>query len=384
MEGEEYQDSLVVYRPVLSETLGQGYLKKFSVNETKSYSRIIYTDKEAGDAGLFRFVPATETTYYIQNKASGMYLSCNAENQIVLSATTPFTFNVESIGCGACVINCFYISGEAKDQLYADPTTNTLVTSAAKSLGSNAMMFIEETEETGDVSVPSSIEVKMWPGALYAYTFPTDVTFDDNVEVFDAAGFEFDEESNKNQVILGKAASNTVTAGTPVIVRTKSEFKKSYASALEYLLEAKQEEAGCEINRAEIKTITEDFDAANYETVTVTVGGNYISQLPEPSSMLTGSFGTVTVPQNTTSVIVGDNAVKPGSADAFGAFIAVPTEDIVSEKSWRWKIGTPVITIISEPYSTKAQQPNVVKFIEDGRVVIVKDGVKFDLTGRKI
>ncbi len=335
-EGEEYTDSAQVYRP---------YLDNASLNEG---SNLIFTDEDAGDAGLFRFVVATDTTYYLQNKATGLYVGKNASNRVVLSVT-PMTFNTEAIGYGASVINSFFISGEKHQPLHGERSTNLLVTWNVKTLGSNSMIFIEDANIEGEPASVENLSIKMWPGALYGFTFPVDVTFDPaKVEVFDAAGFEtITDADNKiytNTVILAPAESTTVKAGTPVIVRTKDEFPGTRNELLTAAKAQWLEEEGAEgLTRQVQKEKTEEFDNEYYVTVGLTVApeAEYISKLPEATSMLTGAFGSVKVPEGTTSVCPVDNNMRKANADVFESFVAVPTDQIKTgaQYKWNWRIG---------------------------------------------
>lgn len=335
-EGEEYTDSAQVYRP---------YLDPASLNEG---SNLIFTDEDAGDAGLFRFVVATDTTYYLQNKATGLYVGKNASNKVVLSVT-PMTFNTEAIGYGASVINSFFISGEKHQPLHGERSSNLLVTWNVKTLGSNSMIFIEDANIEGEPASVENLSIKMWPGALYGFTFPVDVTFDPaKVEVFDAAGFEVvtddDNKKYENTVILAKAEGTTVKAGTPVIVRTVDEFPGTRNELLTAAKAQWLEEEGAEgLNRQVQKEKTEEFDNEYYVTVGLTVApeAEYISKLPEATSMLTGAFGSVKVPEGTTSVCPVDNNMRKANADVFESFVAVPTDKIQTgaKYKWNWRIG---------------------------------------------
>ena len=335
-DGEEYIDSSRVSRPRLcvdGETLNEG-------------SNIIFTNEEIGDEGLFRFVEATDTTYYIQNKATGLYLNLNSSNKVILSVT-PMTFNTQAIGYGASLIYSFYISGEKVNPLHAERSTNTLVTWNATTLGSNSMLFIEDAEVEGDAGSLENVSLKLWPGSLYAYTFPMDVTFDPaQVEVFNAAGFEVvtDDENKKyeNTVILANAEGTFVKAGTPVIIRTLDEYPGKRSDLLTEAKAQWVEEEGAEtVTRQYQLEKTAEFDNEYYVNVSIAAGNKYISEVPEATSMLVGAFGKVTVPAGTTSVCPAENSVAKATAGVFQAFVAVPTDQIQTgaKYKWNWRIG---------------------------------------------
>lgn len=393
-EGEEYMDSSRVYRPRLcvdGETLNEG-------------SNIIFTNEEVGDAGMFRFVTATDSTYYIQNKATGLYLNINSANKVVLSVT-PMTFNTQAIGYGASLIYGFYISGEKVNPLHAERATNTLVTWNATALGSNSMLFIEDAETEGDAGSLENVSLKLWPGSLYAYTFPMDVTFDPaQVEVFDAAGFEVvtDDENKKyeNTVILANAEGTFVKAGTPVIIRTLDEYPGKRSDLLTEAKAQWVEEEGAEtVTRQYQLEKTAEFDNEYYVNVSIAAGNKYISEVPEATSMLVGAFGKVTVPAGTTSVCPAENSVAKATAGVFQAFVAVPTDQIQTgaKYKWNWRVGqvepayivgdannngeveigdvTSVLTLMATPeaegYNNKAADANQNGEIEIGDVTTI-------------
>ena len=335
LAGEEYTDTVQVYRPRLDdESLNVG-------------SNLIFTDEDAGDAGLFRFVAATDSTYYIQNKATGLYLGKNSSNKVVLSLS-PMTFNTEAIGYGASVINSYFISGEKHQPIHAELSTNLLVTWNVRTLGSNSMLFIEDANIEGEPGWVD-LSMKMWPGELYGFTFPVKVMFDpDKVEVFDRAGFEVvtddDAKIYNNTVVLAKAEGTQVEAGTPVIVRTLDEYPGSRTELLNAAKAQWLEDEGAEgVTRQFQKEKTEEFDEEHYVIVDMILDADtaFISKLPEAKTMLTGAFGTVKVPEGTTSVCPVDNTVRRANADVFESFIAVPTDKIETgaKYKWNWRIG---------------------------------------------
>ena len=393
-DGEEYIDSSRVSRPRLcvdGETLNEG-------------SNIIFTNEEIGDEGLFRFVEATDTTYYIQNKATGLYLNLNSSNKVILSVT-PMTFNTQAIGYGASLIYSFYISGEKVNPLHAERSTNTLVTWNATTLGSNSMLFIEDAEVEGDAGSLENVSLKLWPGSLYAYTFPMDVTFDPaQVEVFDAAGFEVvtDDENKKyeNTVILANAEGTFVKAGTPVIIRTLDEYPGKRSDLLTEAKAQWVEGEGAEtVTRQYQLEKTAEFDNEYYVNVSIAAGNKYISEVPEATSMLVGAFGKVTVPAGKTSVCPAENSVAKATAGVFQAFVAVPTDQIQTgaKYKWNWRVGqvepayivgdangngeveigdvTSVLTLMATPeaegYNNKAADANMNGEIEIGDVTTI-------------
>ena len=340
--GEEYEDSLAVYSASLISDPAE-----MDIN-----TNIIFTDDESkgGDAGLFRFIEARtqgdQTLYYMQHKASGLYLSQKGSRFAL--GITPVLVRPEAMGYGASLITAFQISGERINPLHAERTTNTLVNWTSTNIGSNSMLFIENTDEVGEPNVLDSLSLKVWPGEFNSYVFPCDVTFGDNVEVIDGADFmadDYDENAPKNVVILNKTENKTIAAGSPVIVRTTDEYVNKSEALEAYLAERAPEGTGYDsyygtpcLNKAEIKQYTEEFYAENMKSIKLTAGDGFVSAPQPAQSMLIGSMGTVTPkPEGTTSVLIYDGGtVARGNGSAWSAYIAVPTESIITSARAKW------------------------------------------------
>ncbi len=340
--GEEYEDSLAVYSASLISDPAE-----MNIN-----TNIIFTDdaNKGGDASLFRFIEAKtqgdSTFYYMQHKASGLYLSQKGNKFAI--GITPVLVRPEAMGYGASLITAFQISGERINPLHGERTTNTLVNWTSTNIGSNSMLFIENTDEVGEPNVLDSLSLKVWPGEFNSYVFPCDVTFGDNVEVIDGADFmadDYDENAPKNVVILNKTENRTIAAGSPVIVRTTDEYVNESEALEAYLAERAPEGSGYDsyygtpcLNKAEIKQYTEEFYAENTKSIKLTAGDEFVSAPQPAQSMLIGSMGTVTPkPEGTTSVLIYDGGtVAKGNGSAWSAYIAVPTESIITSARAKW------------------------------------------------
>ena len=346
LRDQEYQDSLYIYNTTLITNPAE-----MNIN-----TNIIYTDAadKGGDAGLFRFIEAKtqgdSTLYYVQHKASGLYLSQKGSKFAI--GVTPVLVYPEAMGYGACLVTAFHISGEKIAPLHGERSTNTLVNWNATNIGSNSMLFIENTDATGDAGKLENLSLTMWPGEFTTYVFPSEVTFGEGVTIYNRAGFRADnsdENAPKNVVVLNKTDEKTVAAGTPVIVRTTDEYIDE-AEALEaYLAERAADGTGDDngtpcLNKAEIKQFTEEFYAANEKKISITAKTEkFVNKPQSTSSMLIGSMGAVTAkPENTTSVLIyNGGTVAKGNGSVWSAYIAVPTESILTSAKvkWSWEEG---------------------------------------------
>ena len=158
---------------------------------------------------LFRFIQATDSTYKIQNKATGLFL-----NGAALSAH-PAYYDVKAIGTGANVIGWTDLFGNRQQSyLHAQRADNRLVTWNDTTLGSNSMMMIEEVEAVAEAPATEYVQ-KLWPGMVYTYTYPVDVTVSEGATAY---GAEFVVTESDTTVVLKAFAENKVAKGLPFIL----------------------------------------------------------------------------------------------------------------------------------------------------------------------
>ena len=162
---------------------------------------------------LFRFIQATDSTYMIQNKATGLFI--HGGYPPYLSAV-PSYFNVKAIGAGANLIGALTIFGgdeEGYNYLHGERSTNTLTTWDSENLGSNSMIMIEEVEAVAEAPT-TEYTAKMWPGKVYTYTMPVDVKVIDGATAYGAELVVAEEDTT---IVLKAIEAETISAGTPFI-----------------------------------------------------------------------------------------------------------------------------------------------------------------------
>ena len=158
---------------------------------------------------LFRFIQATDSTYMIQNKATGLFL-----NGTALSAH-PTYYDVKAIGAGANIIGWTDLFGNRQQSyLHGQRDDNRLVTWNATTLGSNSMMMIEEVEAVAEEPATEYVQ-KLWPGMVYTYTYPVDVTVTEGATAYGAELVVSEEDTT---VVLKAFAENKVAKGLPFIL----------------------------------------------------------------------------------------------------------------------------------------------------------------------
>lgn len=163
---------------------------------------------------LFRFIQATDSTYMIQNKATGLFI--HGGYPPYLSAV-PSYFNVKAIGAGANLIGALTIFGgdeEGYNYLHGQRSTNTLTTWDSENLGSNSMIMIEEVEAVAEEPATEYVQ-KLWPGKVYTNTYPVDVTVSEGATVYGAELVVTEEDTT---IVLKNFEAETIKAGIPFIL----------------------------------------------------------------------------------------------------------------------------------------------------------------------
>ena len=186
---------------------------------------------------LFRFIQATDSTYMIQNKATGLFI--HGGYPVYLSAI-PSYFDVKAIGAGANLIGALTIFGgdeEGYNYLHGERSTNTLTTWDSENLASNSMIMIEEAEAVAEEPATEYVQ-KLWPGKVYTYTMPVDVTVGEGATAYGAV-LEVTEEDTT--VVLKTFAEKAIKHGTPFIMITDEAEDFEYKTTAARLKEIASE-----------------------------------------------------------------------------------------------------------------------------------------------
>ena len=162
---------------------------------------------------LFQFIQATDSSYIIQNKATGLFV--RAGHPVTLSAV-PSYFDVKAIGAGANLIGYTDVLGKTDGShvyLHGERSTNFVTKWEANTIGSNSMMMIEEVEAVAEAPA-TEYTAKMWPGKVYTYTMPVDVKVVDGATAYGAELVVAEEDT---AIVLKAIEAETISAGTPFI-----------------------------------------------------------------------------------------------------------------------------------------------------------------------
>ena len=237
--------------------LGQGFTEYvgFTNNEGENDTVAVYSveEKDAFYAGdnmyffedadfsegedLFRFIQATDSTYMIQNKATGLFI--HGGYPAYLSAI-PSYFDVKAIGAGANLIGALTIFGgdeEGYNYLHGQRSNGILTTWDSENLASNSMIMIEEVEAVAEEPATEYVQ-KLWPGKVYTYTMPVDVTVGEGATAYGAV-LEVTEEDTT--VVLKTFAEKAIKHGTPFIMITDEAEDFEYKTTAARLKEIASE-----------------------------------------------------------------------------------------------------------------------------------------------
>ena len=249
-------------------------------------------DEDAGDASLFRFIAASDSTFMIQNKATGLYV--RATYPVTLSAI-PSVYEFAAIGAGASTLRAYNVIGtedNGYNYLHAQRSTNTLTTWDANSLGSNSMMFIEAVEEVTDAPSNEYVQ-KLWPGQFNAYAMPVDVTVGKGATAY---GAQLNVTEEDTTVVLMAIEAETIKAGTPFILVADLDGEYiTYADRLAQIKENLKADKGGEELNSQDNVMAAEIIAEEYAQIGMTHGEVIAAQEVDTLCNLVGTFENVTV-----------------------------------------------------------------------------------------
>lgn len=196
-------------------------------------------DEVAEGANLFRFIQATDSSFIIQNKATGLFLRGGQPTSL---SAIPTYFEVNAIGAGANLVSYTDVLGKTPGvhkNLHAEQSTNRLTCWETNTLGSKSMMYITEAEEVGEAPATTYTK-KQWPGEIYTYTMPVDVKIlSDNATAYAAEVSLGTEEQKDTTIVLKKINDEVIKAGYPFLLIT--DLDGDYISYTDRQKEVEQE-----------------------------------------------------------------------------------------------------------------------------------------------
>ena len=192
---------------------------------------------------LFQFIQATDSTYMLQNKATGLFVRSGYPASL---SAIPSYFSTKAIGAGASIIAQTSVLGTADAgyaYLHAQRADNRLTTWSSTNLASNSMLVIEEVEAVSEAPA-TAYKQNLWPGKVYTYTMPVDVTVGEGAKAY---GAQLNVTEEDTTIVLQAIAEQPIKAGTPFIMIADMEGDYvTTTAALAAIKEAIKEEVGAE------------------------------------------------------------------------------------------------------------------------------------------
>lgn len=319
----ERVDTLDIRTIALAEELTDGSLLFYHDAETE------FSQGE----DLFRFIQATDTSYMIQNKATGLFLRAGFSGS-TLSAV-PSYFSQHAIGAGANLLSYTNVLGDTPgrhDNLCGQLSQNLLVTWQDDALGTNSMIIIEEA---GDVTEEPATEYvrKLWPGQFQALTMPVDITIAPDAGAT-AYGAELVVSEADTVIVLKNIEAQVIKAGTPyILIADPGEEYVSPDDVLKQIAQDLMQATGQ-------YGIQEQYEAGlelNSYYVDVTLDhGMAVDTLQKGNGHLTGTLRSEEVKAGKGILVNGNgfrHALVDTYTDEYGAYIAcdfdAETEDVL-------------------------------------------------------
>ena len=210
--------TLTTYVPYITDEGNEDTVTVHSVETTEEWfngDNLGFFEEEFEDGeDLFQFIQATDSSYIIQNKATGLFV--RGGRPMTLSAIPSYFSSNQALGAGGNAIAYTNVLGEAESAhvyMHAEQQTQLLTAWQDKS-ALKSMMMIEEVEAVTEAPA-TEYTTKLWPGKVYTYTMPVDVKVLDGATAY---GAELSMEENDTTVVLKAIASETISAGTPFIM----------------------------------------------------------------------------------------------------------------------------------------------------------------------
>lgn len=172
------------------------------------------------DMALFRFISVGDNEFYIQNKATGLYLQKKIDNNdgIYLSLH-PSVFSQEVTGWGQNALFIKTLSGEQQNPLHFARNTNVVITYGGygNSDGRRGCFYIETAGDVASSYAQNTTNLKVWDGAMIARCYPISLKTTDASQgtLYAVSAVERDEA--EVSVTLKPMANGEAAAGRPFI-----------------------------------------------------------------------------------------------------------------------------------------------------------------------
>ena len=285
---------------------------------------MFFEDELTNGEDLFRFIAVSDSTYMIQNKATGLYVRATYPARL---SAVPSVYKHTAIGAGANLLRAYNVIGgedTGYNCLHVERSTNKLTTWDSENLGSNSMLLIEEAEEVTEAPANSYIQ-KLWAGQLNAYAMPVDVTIGEGATAY-AAKLNVTEEDTT--VVLMAIEAETIKGGTPFILVADAEDEYiSIADRKAQIIANLKNDLGDAYTSND--ELSADIILAEEYTQIEMTHGETLAQTVDTLGNLVGAFGKTLVEAGK-AVVVKENGfahhMVGGQLDAYTAWVKADFE----------------------------------------------------------
>lgn len=199
-----------VIRPIAKEKVSLEHVTYFDAKE----------DIENLDMALWRFIPVGDNEFYIQNKATGLYLQKKIENNDGLCVGLhPSIFSQEITGYGQNALFIKTLSGEQQNPMHFARNANIVLTygNYGDSDGRRGCFFIEEAEDVASDYAQNETNMAVWSGAMIARCYPISLKANNESDGVMYTVSSINTEDAVVELTLQVMAGNEAAAGRPFI-----------------------------------------------------------------------------------------------------------------------------------------------------------------------
>lgn len=172
------------------------------------------------DMALFRFIAVGNNEFYIQNKATGLYLQKKPEsNDGIYLSLHPSIFSQEVTGYGQNALFIKTLNGEQQNPLHCARNTNVVITYGGygNSDGRRGCFFIETVGDVASNYAQNTSHLAVWDGAMIACCYPVSMKITDTSEGAIYTVSSVQRSDAEVEVTLQPMANDEAAAGRPFI-----------------------------------------------------------------------------------------------------------------------------------------------------------------------
>ena len=289
-------NSIKAYESYENEDGTAGEVTVYDVEEAEEFFEgqklMFFEDELSNGEDLFRFIAVSDSTFMIQNKATGLYI--RATHPATLSAI-PSVYQQFAIGAGGNVLRAYNVNGgedNGYNYLHGQVADMALVSWDEASLGSRSMFLIEEVEAVSDVPSNEYVQ-KLWPGQLNAYAMPVDVTVGEGATAY---GAQLNVTEEDTTVVLMAIEAETIKAGVPFILVADLDGEYiTYADRLAQIKENLKADLGVEELSSQDNLTATYIIAEEYIQVNMKHGEVIAAQEVDTLGNLVGTFKNTSI-----------------------------------------------------------------------------------------